>query len=364
MPRLAPRIELDQAQRHQLERVAAAGTTPQRTALRCQIVLRAADGLSNAQIAAELGTSGPTAARWRSRYLAEGFAGIAQDKPRLKPASMKVDAEIAARVVELTLHTDPPGGETHWSTRLMARVIGGISHHTVWRIWQRNGLKPHQLGTFKLSRDPNFVQKLHDVVGLYLNPPEHAVVFSADEKSQCQALERTQQYRINFDRPARRSHDYKRHGTTTLFAALCTVTGRVVHRTERRHTHVEWLRFLRQIDSETDPALDVHIICDNYGTHKHAKVREWLASRPRFHIHFTPTSASWMNLVERFFSTLTTKVVRRGSWRSVAELERALARACETHNTDAGPYRWVATPESILRKLRMTGDDATPATAH
>jgi transposase len=312
--------------------------------------LLAAEGLTNLQIAERIKVDAQRVSRWRRRFIEEGFAGIERDRPGRgrKPTKAKANTE---RVVEATLHAKPPGGATHWSTRALARSLG-LSRELVRRVWKAHKLRPHRVTTFKLSRDPRFVDKLVDVVGLYLNPPQNAVVLSVDEKSQCQALERTQQRRMNFDRPASISHDYRRHGTTTLFAALCVLTGLLVHRTEKRHTHVEWLRFLKQIDGAVEKHLDVHIVCDNYATHKHAKVRAWLAKHPRFHVHFTPTSASWLNMVERFFGDLT-KVVRRGSFKSVSELVAKLKEACEQHNASGVKFTWTKTADEILAKLHM-----------
>ena len=349
----APRpVHLTPQQQNQLQTIIRKGTSPQRLVTRAKIVLLASQGLPNTKIAAQLGLAPHTVGRWRNRYIQHGFQGIEKDKPRpgRKPA---LTPEEVQRIVNTTLYQDPPNQQTHWSSRLLGRQLG-YHHSTIQRVWKAHGLKPHLLKTFKLSRDPQFIEKLVDVVGLYLNPPENAVVFSADEKSQCQALERSQQFRLDFDRPARRSHDYTRHGTTTLFAALCTLTGRLIHRTERRHTHVEWLRFLKQINREVEPGLEIHVICDNYGTHKHQRVTAWLDRHPRFHIHYTPTSASWLNLVERFFSDLTQKYLRRGSFKSVASLERTLRAACEAHTAQGTPYIWTATVDELLTKLHLS----------
>src|SRR3712207_2290119 len=254
------------------------------------------------------------------------------------------------QVVEMTLHTKPPNA-THWSVRTMAKAVG-ISHTAVQRIWKAHDLKPHLVGTFKLSRDRRFVEKVQDVVGLYLDPPDRALVLSVDEKSQIQALDRTQPgLPLKKGRAGTMTHDYKRHGTTTLFAALDVATGRVIGACMKRHRHQEFLRFLREINQATPRHLDLHLIVDNYATHKHPKVKAWLAKHPRFHLHFTPTSASWLNQVERFFALLTQERIRRGAFTSVPDLERAIMDYLDRHNLDPKPFVWTASSTSILEKV-------------
>ena len=317
-----------------------------RRARREGIVLLAADGLDNREIAEVVGVGRIQVGRWRKRYAAGGLKAIEQDLPRggRKP---KVDP---AEIVRLTTQTKPQGA-TQWSTRTLA-AVAGVSDTTVQRIWQARGLKPHRVKRFKVSRDPQFVEKLEDIVGLYLSPPEHALVLCCDEKSQVQALDRTQPgLPIKPGRAATMTHDYKRHGTTTLFAAMNTLDGTVISRCEQRHRHVEWLDFLRQINRETPQDKSLHLICDNYATHKHPKIKEWLAKHPRFHVHFTPTSASWLNMVERFFRDLTTERLRNGVFRSVPELIAAINEYITLHNNNPKPFVWTAKANDILAKV-------------
>jgi len=344
--RKAEVIELSDAQREKLVKLAQSSTTEVRLARRASIVLLAADGLSNRQIGEILGVGRIQAGRWRDRYAAGGMKAIEQDLPRggRKP---KMDP---AEIVRLTTQTQPAAA-TQWSTRTLA-AVAGVSDTTIQRVWKKHGLKPHRIKRFKVSRDPHFVEKLEDIVGLYLSPPEHALVLCCDEKSQVQALDRTQPgLPLKPGRAATMTHDYKRHGTTTLFAAMSTLDGTIIARCEQRHRHSEWLDFLRQINRETPPAKELHLICDNYSTHKHAKVKEWLAKHPRFHVHFTPTSASWLNMVERFFRDLTVERLRDGVFRSVPELIAAIKEYIAVHNHDPKPFVWTAKSHDILAKV-------------
>ena len=286
------------------------------------------------------------AGRWRTRYAAGGLTAIEPDLPRggRKP---KVDA---AEIVRLTTQTKPAAA-TQWSTRTLA-VVAGVSDTTVQRIWKKQGLKPDRVKQFKVSRDPKFAEKLEDIVGLYRSPPEHALVLCCDEKSQIQAQDRTQPgLPIKHGRAATMAHDYKRNGTTTLFAAMSTLDGSVISRCEQRHRHTEWLLFLRQIDRETPRDKSLHLVCDNYATHKHPKVKEWLAEHPRFHVHFTPTSASWLNMVERFFRSISTDRLERGVFRSVPELIAAIEEYIAAHNRNPKPFLWTAKANDILQKV-------------
>jgi transposase len=339
-------IALDDAQREQLVKLAHSNTTEVRLARRAGIVLLAADGLDNHQIGELLGVGRVQVGRWRERYAAGGLPAIAQDLPRSgrKP---KIDP---AEIVRLTTQTKPEGA-TQWSTRTLA-AVAGVSDTTVQRIWKARGLKPHRVKRFKVSRDPQFAEKLEDIVGLYMSPPEHALVLCCDEKSQVQALDRTQPgLPLKPGRAATMTHDYKRHGTTTLFAAMSTFDGTVISRCEQRHRHIEWLDFLRQINRETPPDKSLHLICDNYATHKHPKVKEWLTKHPRFHLHFTPTSASWLNMVERFFRDITTQRLRHGVFRSVPELTAAIKEYIVVHNKNPKPFVWTAKAHDILAKV-------------
>jgi len=344
--RVASHIELNPAQRRELQRLAKSNTVSVRLARRAQIVLLAAEGLQNMEIAKRVGVGRIQAARWRERYAEAGLAGIEQDLPRggRKP---KIDA---AEIVRLTTQTSPPAA-THWSTRTLAAHMG-VSDTTVQRVWRAHGLKPHRVRTFKVSRDPKFVEKLEDIVGLYLSPPEHALVLCCDEKSQVQALDRTQPgLPLKKGRAATMTHDYKRNGTTTLFAALNVLDGQVIGQCQQRHTHVEWLKFLRQIDRETPKNKALHLIADNYATHKHPVVQKWLARHPRFHMHFTPTSASWLNMVERFFRDITTERLRRGVFTSVPELIGAIDAYIAHHNPRPKPFIWTKSARDILQKV-------------
>jgi transposase len=348
--RIAPKISLTDEQRAELARYARGRKVSVRLSQRAKMVLLAEEGRQNKEIALTLATAAPTVARWRLRFLQRGIAGIEKDAPRpgrkptLSPATVQA-------IIRKTTQESPPQA-THWSTRTMAKATG-VSAASVRRIWRRHGLKPHRTKSFKLSNDHQFAEKLEDVVGLYLNPPEHALVLSLDEKTQIQALDRTQPgLPLKKGRCQTMTHDYKRHGTTTLFAALNTLDGTVIGTCMKQHTHQEWLTFLRLIDRQTPKGKELHLIADNYATHKHPTVQAWLARHPRFHIHFTPTSASWLNMVERFFRAITDDRVRRGVFHSVAELERAIQEYVEQHNQQPKPFIWTAKAADILEKVK------------
>ena len=332
-----------------METILRSRTAEQRVVMRARIVLAAAIGKPNQAIARELKISRPTVLHWRARFTREGAGSLAHDAPR--PGRPRViDAGKVEAVVQATLHSKPEAA-THWSVRTMA-AVQGISPATVQRIWSAHGLQPHRVETFKLSRDKRFVEKLRDVVGLYLNPPEHALVLSIDEKSQIQALDRTQPgLPLKRGRAGTMTHDYKRNGTTTLFAALNVLEGKVIGECMKRHRHQEFLRFMRRVDSDTPAELDVHCIVDNYSTHKHPAVQRWLKRNPRFHMHFIPTSSSWLNLVERWFREITTKRIRRGSFPSVDALVKAIEEYLQHNNENPRPFIWTATVDQILAKV-------------
>ena len=316
--------------------------------LRSKVVLSAIEGLANLTIAKKLGVSRPTVLLWRERFAKGGPEALLRDLPRR--AAPGLPPEKVKAVVEATLHTTPPAA-THWSVRTMAKAQG-ISPAAVQRIWVAHGLKPHLVRTFKLSNDPHFVEKLHDVVGLYLDPPDRALVLSIDEKSQIQALDRTQPgLPIKKGRAGTVTHDYKRNGTTTLFAALNVLDGKVMGECMPCHRHQELLRFMRRVERETPPELELHVILDNYGTHKHAAVQRWLERNPRVHFHFIPTSSSWLNLVERWFREITDKAIRRGVFHSVQALRVAIDVYIGSHNTDPKPFVWTAKAEDIVAKV-------------
>jgi transposase len=344
--RTAAEIVLTAGEEKALTRLSRSNTSSVRLARRARIVLLAWHGKDNTQIAAELGVGRIQVGRWRERYAKDGMAAIERDLPRggRRPT---VDAP---QIVHLTTQTTPHNA-THWSTRTLAEVAG-VSATSVRRVWRAHGLKPHLIETFKVSRDPEFVEKLEDVVGLYLHPPEHALVLCCDEKSQVQALDRTQPgLPLKKGRAATMTHDYKRHGTTTLFAALNVLDGKVIAQCQPHHRHSEWLTFLRQIDRETPRSKTLHLICDNYATHKHPKVKAWLEKHPRFTLHFTPTSASWLNMVERFFRDITVARLRRGVFRSVPELNTAIKEYIAMHNQSPRPFVWTAKANDILQKV-------------
>jgi transposase len=348
--RVAALVVLDPEQKTALERMARQRSLPSRLVERVRIVLLAAEGLENQQIAERMRITAEKAARWRMRFLGGGIAALQKDAPRAgKPRSITDQA--VKKVVNRTLH-EKPANATHWSTRTMA-LAAGISEASVRRIWRAHGLKPHRVRTFKLSRDPEFAEKLEDIVGLYLNPPEHAIVLCADEKSQIQALDRTQPgLPMKKGRAGTMTHDYKRNGTATLFAALDALEGEVISMCDDRHRHQEWLKFLRVIDDIIPPHKQIHMIVDNYATHKRPKVQRWLQRHPRFHMHFTPTGCSWLNMVERFFRDLTENRLRRGVFRSVEELITAIFDYIDRHNEKPKPFIWTAKAADILEKVK------------
>jgi transposase len=346
----ADALTLSPSQRADLQTLVRSGKTPQRVAARALIILAAADGTPINAIAQQFGVSRPTVYLWRERFQQAGLVGLLKDAPRpgrrpaLTPAAIQ-------KVVDATLHTTPPDA-THWSVRTMAKAQG-LSHAVVHRIWRAHGLQPHRVETFKLSRDPEFVKKLRDVVGVYLHPPDKALVFCVDEKPQVQALDRTEPVLpLRAGIPARQTHDYIRHGTTNLFAALNVLDGTVLARCAPKKRHLEFLAFLQQLDRAVPKRRDVHLILDNYGTHTHPNVEAWFAAHPRYHRHFVPTSASWLNLVERWFAEITRKRIRRGTFRSLPDLIRAIEEYVTHHNRHAEPFIWTATAASILRKVR------------
>ncbi len=349
MPRKSLPIALTEAEILRLEQWTRAGSTPQQVVLRARIILKACHGETDQSIARELKVQRRTAALWRRRVFEQRIGSVWEvASGRGRRASY--GNEIMARIVEATLQTKPKGS-THWSTRTLARVQG-VSKNTIHRIWQEHQLKPHLTKSFKLSRDPKFLEKLTDVVGVYLTPPQNAVVLCVDEKSQIQALDRTQPgLPLKPGRCGTFTHDYKRNGTTTLFAALQMVEGRVIGECYPRHRHQEFLRFLRRLDAEFPESIALHLILDNYGTHGHERVRQWLAKHPRFVLHFIPTSSSWLNLVERWFEELSQKAVRRGAFRSVADLELAIQEFMQAWNANPTPFVWTATVDAILEKL-------------
>jgi transposase len=344
------RIELNEGERARLERLVANGNTAQKHVRRARIVLLTAEGLSNAEAARQSHTSLPTVRRWQKRFRAKGVDGLLKDATR-PPGTPPVPPETVERVVELTLQK-PLGEATHWTGRAMARRIG-ISLRSVQRIWRAHRLKPHLVRRFKLSSDPNFAEKVQDVVGLYVDPPQHALVLSVDEKSQIQALEQTQPgLPVAPGHRATQTHDYERHGTTTLFAALNILDGRIVGQCALRHRHQEFIRFLNRLERTTPRHLDLHLIVDNYAPHKHPKVRAWLERHARFRFHFTPTSASWLNAVEGFFAKLTRQRLRRGSFVGLVDLQAAIHRFIAEHNESAKPFVWTADPHAIIDKVR------------
>jgi transposase len=347
--RVAPGIMLTDEQRSQLHAAAKGRSVSVRLAERASIVLLAAEGEQDIEIARRLSIARQTAARWRRRFIARGFEGLTRDAPRSGRKRTIDDAKVRA-IVRRTTRTKPAGA-THWSTRTMA-AAEGVSEATVRRVWRAHGLKPHRVDSFKLSNDKHFIEKLNDIVGLYLNPPQQALVLSCDEKSQIQALDRTQpSLPLRSGHAATQTHDYVRHGTTTLFAALCTLDGKVIGTCMKRHRHQEWIKFLKLIDRQTPSDKELHLIVDNYSTHKHAKVLSWLKRHPRFHLHFTPTSSSWLNMVERFFRDLTDKRLRRGVFRSPSELIGAIQAYLAQQNADPKPFIWTAKASDILQKV-------------
>jgi transposase len=348
--RVAPKVELSSELAVVLTKQSRGRSIPARAVERARIILLAAGGKKNIEIASELGISVQKAARWRARFLECGVACLEKDAPR-PGRTPTIPEEVVKRVIHMTTK-EKPANATQWSTRTMAEAVG-ISEASVRRIWHKNGLKPHLVDTFKVSNDPQFAEKLEAVVGLYLNPPEHALVVCCDEKSQIQALDRTQPgLPIKRGRAGTMTHDYKRNGTATLFAALNTFDGKVISMCAPRHRHQEWLRFLRILDRRTPADKQLHLIADNYATHKHPNVQRWLQRHPRFHMHFTPTSASWLNMVERFFRDLTVNRLRRGVFRDVIELVEAIDSYIDQHNRKPKPFIWTAKAKDILEKVK------------
>ena len=348
--RVARSVVLDKGEKEALAQLARGRSLPARLVERARIVLRAAAGLQDQQIASELGITPEKAARWRNRYVDGGIQALGKDAWRPGRPRTITDAQVAEVIQKTT--QEKPANATHWSTRTMA-AAAGLSEASVRRIWHANGLKPHLVKTFKISHDVRFAEKLNAIVGLYLNPPEHAIVLCADEKSQIQALDRTQPgLPIKKGRCGTMTHDYKRNGTATLFAAMNTFDGTVISMCDDRHRHQEWLKFLRVINEVTSPKKDLYLIVDNYATHKHPKVKRWLNRHPRFHIHFTPTGTSWLNMVERFFRDLTQNRLRRGVFHDAEELIMAIGEYIDKHNQSPKPFVWTAKASDILEKVK------------
>jgi len=349
MSRKSFAVVLSEAEIVRLEQWIRAGSTPQQVVLRARIVLATACGHSDQRIAQEIKVQRRTAALWRRRVSEQGIGCVWEIAPG-RGRKAHYDAQVLARIVEATLQTKPKGS-THWSSRRLAQAQG-VSKNTIQRVWREHQLKPHLTKSFKLSRDPKFLEKLTDVVGIYLTPPQNAVVLCVDEKSQIQALDRTQPgLPLKPGRCGTFTHDYKRHGTTTLFAALHVVEGRVIGQCYPRHRHQEFLKFLRRLNEEFPGKVTLHLILDNYGTHGHERVRRWLAKHPRFVLHFIPTSASWLNLIERWFAELSQKAVRRGVFRSVKDLQQAIEDFLTAWNVNPSPFVWTASVEKLLEKI-------------
>ncbi len=347
--RIAQAVTLTDEERAVLTKWSRGRSTPARLVLRAKIVLAAADGRRNKDVSAELGCTPRTVGTWRSRFAESRLAGIERDAPR-GGRHATTRARFEAEIIRRTTQETPPCA-TQWSTRTLAKALG-CSDTLVQRVWKDNGLQPHRMKPFKVSNDPQFVEKLVDVVGLYLNPPERALVLSCDEKSQIQALDRTQKSLPLF--PGRLktfTHDYKRHGTTTLFAAIELAEGRIIAECMPRHRHQEWIKFLKKIDAETPAELDLHLIVDNYATHKHPKVKAWLKRHKRFHMHFIPTSSSWLNVIERWFRDITCDRIRNGVFRSVPDLIQAIRDYIDHHNADPTTFVWTKKAEDILAKV-------------
>jgi transposase len=344
-----PPLVLAEEERRVLLQWARRAKTAQALALRSKIVLACAEGMSNKEVAARLAVTRQMVGKWRARFVAARLEGLC-DEPR-PGQPRKITDEKVEEVIVKTLGEAPPGGDTHWSTRSMARATG-LNQTAVSRIWRAFGLKPHREETWKLSTGPQFIDKVRDIVGLYMDPPEHALVLCVDEKSQIQAIDRTSPcLPVLPTTPARRSHDYVRNGTTSLFAALDVATGKVISSVHRRHRHQEFLKFLKAIDAATPPGLDLHLICDNYATHKTPAIRNWLIRHPRFHLHFTPTSSSWLNLVERWFAELTNRKLRRSAHRSVHELTADIQAWTDAWNDHPKPFVWTKTADEILESI-------------
>jgi transposase len=342
-------ISVTSEDRRRLEAIIGDRNRPQKHVARARALSATAEGCGTNEIMRRSGLSKPAVWRWQERFMREGLEGLLRDKTR-KPGKAPLPAETVARVVELTL-ADPPGETTHWTARAMAKTVG-IGVVSVQRIWKAHSFTPHRMRAFKLSKDPQFLEKFNDVVGLYVDPPAHAVVLSVDEKSQIQALDRTQPgLPLKKGRAGTMTHDYKRHGTTTLFAALNVLDGSVIGRCMQRHRHQEFIRFLNQVEAEVQLGKVIHVIVDNYATHKHPKVRAWLARHPRWTFHFTPTSASWLNAVEGFFSVLTRRRLKRGVFCSIVDLQAAINRYLAEHNGDPKPFNWTADPQRVLAAI-------------
>ena len=359
--KVAPKIIVSDAERTTLVRWSRGRSTASRLVLRAKIVLLAAAGKLNREIAVELATAPKTVCLWRRRFAEGRLVSIEKDAPRGGRKPSKRNA-LARKIIHMTTQ-GRPANATHWSTRTLAKELG-TTQSMVQRVWKANGLKPHLTRTFKLSNDPQFAEKLVDVVGLYLDPPEHALVLCADEKTQIQALDRTQKgLPIHKGRCGTMTHDYKRNGTTTLFAAIDMTEGRLIGTCMQKHRHQEWIKFLNLIDTDTPPDLDLHLIVDNYATHKHPKVKSWLRRHPRFHVHFIPTSSSWLNLIERWFREITDKRIRRGTFRNVEQLIAAIEAFIREHNNDPRSFTWTAKAEDILVKVRRAREvlDKTPS---
>ncbi len=348
--RVAKPIQLSSEDDRRLRILAKRKRVEARIQMRARMVLMAAAGMSDKDIAQKLDTDRRVAARWRARFLVAGVGGLLQDAARPGRPRTARETSNVAEVVRITLE-QTPAGATHWSTRTLAKHLG-TSATAVARIWRDHGLKPHRVESFKLSNDPRFVEKLEDIVGLYLDPPAQALVLCCDEKTQIQALDRTQPgLPLKRGRGTTMTHDYKRNGVTTLFAALNVLTGKVLSMTDQLHRHQEWLKFLKTIDRKTPKKKELHLIVDNYATHKHPEVLTWLAKHPRFHMHFTPTSSSWLNMVERFFRDITDKRIRRGVFTSVPDLEEAINEYIAVHNAQPKPFIWTAKASDILAKV-------------
>ena len=346
MPK-ATALSISSEERQRLQRICASPTRAQRDVLRARIILGLDEGQTHEELSAQLGVSMRTITHWRGRWAAQGLEGL-HDAPG-RGRKRTLHKKILQRALHAGATVNPEGGA--WSTRAMGRVLS-ISHMSVQRLWKAHGLKPHLQRSFKLSKDQAFDEKFWDVVGLYLHPPEMAVVLCSDEKSQCQALERTQPgLPLAQGHIATRTHDYYRHGTVTLFAALDYLSGKIIAMTKRRHRHQEWLAFLKQIDQQVAPELDVHLIVDNYATHKHPKVKNWLARHPRFKMHFTPTGSSWLNMVERFFGEISRRVIRPGSFENLGQLVAAILSFLARHNAAPKRYVWRADPKQVLEKI-------------
>ena len=344
-----PAVTIDARMREQLQTMTRSRSLSQALAQRAKIILLAADGLNNSTIAVQLGLSRPTVGKWRRRFLSQGLVGLYEEARPGAPRTIN-DEKVAA-LLRQTLQSRPKAG-THWTCRSLAAATG-VSFATVHRLWRAFGLQPHRQKHFKLSTDPFFVEKVRDIVGLYLNPPDKAMVLCVDEKSQVQALDRTQPVLpMGLGYVEGVTHDYVRHGTTTLFAALDIASGQVLTRCKPRHRHQEFLGFLKHIDANVPPELDIHLVVDNYATHKHFKVRQWLAARPRYHVHYTPTYSSWLNQVEIWFNIITQKAIRRGTFRSVKELVAKIENFVAHYNAKSKPFLWAATADSIFEKLQ------------